>query len=580
MAEVHIKEPHNSAAGEPSDHTSNREKGHTSIIYFHGIGSPRQHVSLTSFLDGFDLQGQREDFNELGRPRSFKYKSEVLEDGSTQDFIQFTRIKKFQKKHTVVKYVRAYEGYWGDDHFKHMGLIAFFSWLFSILLNSILALISPWRKYPALRIRYLGLISDEFKGPLNQEKLERLYKDFENWENRKLYSSGSFSEFKKFLSHKTVLKQYGDFRVLAESWRRRYLYDVAIRNLKNFLFVVVLFGFLLLLLFICFEISEVLLSFIHVTRFEQLSAFMFAAATFYILINIVWVVIRRRISDIAAWTLDSESDENYAVRQRRVDGAMKLIRQVISDPMCTDCIIVGHSLGSAVAVEALLREARRCEAVNISAEEKVSAIENIRKIRFVFTVGSPIENIFSRFQSDGTFSHRYSRLTEQRSLSLSSHPFTVEGYDGGAVLVNFWSRFDPISAEILSLRRALNQRSEPIFNIESFPKGAPSLTKAHSGYFFDPSVISPIYRAVMTGKLDGRHLRRGKMEWDIGWPLILAGILGSAIALLGFLVFFSRGGSMLTWLSLTFGPAVIYICVLIIMKSFRSRYLPDGHLGS
>lgn len=76
-------------------------------------------------------------------------------------------------------------------------------------------------------------------------------------------------------------------------------------------------------------------------------------------------------------------------------------------------MIVGHSLGSVIAVEAMFRLAEKASALDLSQEAKDRRLREFRKIKYLFLAGSPLENIFSLFQEDKGGSRRYSRIQEK-----------------------------------------------------------------------------------------------------------------------------------------------------------------------
>lgn len=83
----------------------------------------------------------------------------------------------------------------------------------------------------------------------------------------------------------------------------------------------------------------------------------------------------------------------------------------------------------------------------------------------------------------------------------------MDGRAGRARLVNFWSRFDPISSPVTSLRKSISERRDAIVNTKPFPLGAPNPIEAHTSYYADPKVMQVIYAAVMDG---GRQCANGR----------------------------------------------------------------------
>jgi len=219
-----------------------------------------------------------------------------------------------------------------------------------------------------------------------------------------------------------------------------------------------------------------------------------------------WLRLKAYAFDVLTWTLESEKDVRIQARNRVVAFGRKLIREIVDDPECDDCIIVGHSLGSCIAVEALLREGEYLKAK--SARDKRATLDDpsLLKVREIFTIGSPIDRIFHLFQVDRTFSHRYHRMFEEQRLSLSLPPFWNLSEAGTARITNFWSRFDPISSELHSPRKSLSERANALVNLESIPIGVPFPIRTHVSYFADPAVTGAIYRSMMFGTTPPRGI--------------------------------------------------------------------------
>jgi hypothetical protein len=409
-------------------------------------------------------------------------------------------VKESGKKPISMKRVRAYEAYWVDDQGGGLSLFAFLSWFVRSVFRPFFVLFSSWRNYPALRLYHFHRFIEPKMARAQAEKVERLYRDFESWECRKKYRNGSFREFLQFLDERTVKSQYGNFLPNARLWRQRFMMAYVLRILRNSLLILIATSALITLLrILMFAVGTIPKPELggYEALFQPVSYVGIAA----LVVWLVWISVRDKFSDVITWTLDAESDERFAVKEERLKKAQSLIREVISDDNCESCVIVGHSLGTAIAVEALLREGQRCEAKNLTAEASHQALEKVKKVRFIFAVGSPIDNIFSYFHESKAISHRFSRLVDQQRLSLSLPPFMSEGKILPTRLINFWSRFDPISGPIFSLRKKLAEPSKSIANIEVLPPGSPRPLVTHVNFFRDPIVVKSIYWAIMIGEL-------------------------------------------------------------------------------
>jgi hypothetical protein len=544
-----------------------REIGHTAMVFFHGIGNPRKLVTLAGFLDEFDKYGSQQNRHEIGIPRNFKHKVEEDSDGNSRVLVQFRRIKKWKDKDVQVRIIRAYEGYWGDDVTEGTSFISLLIWLIKILFNSLRICFSPWRRYPVHRVRSLHHIEDELKGSRTRQKLEALYRNFVSTQGVGSYPRGDFSDFQDFLNTGNVRKQYGDFADIAQKWRNRernaLLKLSVLLGFSLFIFLVILFNIFVM---IRYAVNSL---YTH-ESVGELGEFTIAAVAMAALIWLAWQPIKQRISDVIFWTTFDERSKGYAIREKRISQAIELISSVISNPRCNDCVIVGHSLGSVIAVEAMFRLAEKASALDLSPEVKDRRLLEFRKIKYLFLAGSPLENIFSLFQEDKGGSHRYSRIQEQKSPTLRVASFQDDAEGEGLKIINFWSRFDPISARIFSLRTPDNHRRKLIYNCESVPLGAPLPLPSHAGYFGDAGCMQIIYRAVMTGKYSEEQLPDEKLSLSLGFWLGM-GIAAALILLLVQMIAILFGNMLVLIVSFAVFVFVSAITLLKVVSSLNRR---------
>lgn len=493
------------------------------MVFFHGIGNPRKLGTLATFLDEFDKYGSRQNRHEIGIPRNFKHKIEEDGHGKSRGLVQFRRIKKFKEKDVQVKIVRAYEGYWGDDVNEGISPISFLIWLAKILINLLRMRFSSWRCYPLYRIRSLHLVENEFEGARSREKLEALYRKFVSTQGVEKFPDGRFSDFENFLKEGNVKKQYGDFSCIANMWR--------IRERASLLRLSAILGFALsIILLIALNLFVLIFYIVRDFVIQEapggLTAVAAASATMAFLIWLVWQPFKQRISDVYFWTTYDERAKGYAIKEKRISQAVELISSVVSNPRCNDCVIVGHSLGSAIAVDAIFRLAEKAAALDLSEDVRKGRMQEFQKIKYLFLAGSPLENIFSLFQEGNGNSHRFNRIQEQKSPTLRGRLFQDTPESQGLTIINFWSRFDPISARIFSLRTPDNHRRKMIYNCESLPPGSPLPLPAHSGHFGDPECMKIIYRATMVGKYSENQLPDERRPLSIGsWGIFLISVV-------------------------------------------------------
>ncbi|NYH96028.1 hypothetical protein [Novosphingobium marinum] len=519
-------------------------KAYTAVIYFHGIGNPRRHVSLAQFLDYFDRFGERQGKDQIGKPRDFTYGSDLLGDQEPTHYVSFKRVIEVAGKPRVAKNIRIYEAYWAPESGGRANALFLAFWLIKRLLNPLVVLFSRWRAFPGLRLSHLHRLIGQGITQAQAQRIERAYRDFENWENRSTYRKGSFTEFREFCSKRIS----GDLQAI-DRWKykfRSYNYSL------SFYASIVTACSVFIILIIARSFSNFLANFYDFGfRLNHLYSFdATASAIGLILGGYLYAKGDSYVLDVVAWTADTERGERFQAKDRVVKYGQSLLRRVTSDPRCQECVVIGHSLGTSIASEALLREGRLA-LITDDAEAK-ARISALAKVKYVFTVGSPVDRIFYLFQTDSSFSHRYSRLIEEQRLAVDLPPFAIPQSKAEARIVNFWSRFDPISSEISSLRKNSSDRRDAIINIEALPPAAPLPIGSHTSFFADAAVMKPIYWATMTGRLPRDFQLRDKVR---KLPLFFG--RGSVVALL--LIFTGAFWSLATWTA----PAVTGITAVI-----------------
>lgn len=468
-------------------------KKHTAILYVHGIGSPARNSSLSHFLDYFDLYGQSQSKAGIGKPRDFSYKTEVTDDDQVIHYVDFKRIVEVNGRPKVAKTIRVYEAYWVPEAESRYSVLYVCLWLLRRALNPFRLAFSSWRNFPSFRLACLHELAASRRTNW-VEKLERAYRDFENWENRRKYPKGSFTEFERFLRDRspTVGTTADDLSFLAREWRSNTRKKVLNRAAKVALALLTSVAVTLIECFLCYRTWQFISE-----GMPNPIAYLYALVTFGSLLALVVIgkSARNYSYDVLTWTIDSERDQRFQTRERVVAYTRKLIRYVAGSEACDQFFIVSHSLGSSIAAEALLEEGRFANAGSGQSDR----LRVLEKLHTIFTIGSPIDLIFNFFQIDTTYSHRYNRLREEQRPSLSLPPFRIDGKAGRARLVNIWSRFDPISSPVTSLRKSISERRDAITNLESIPPGVPKPIDAHTTYYADRKAMAVIYAAVMDG---------------------------------------------------------------------------------
>ncbi|WP_313138118.1 hypothetical protein [Paracoccus jeotgali] len=489
---------------------------YTAVIFCHGIGSPRHYLSTGQFLDALDAQGNLENKAELGFLRSFDNRIEITNRSSLtiRNYVSFRRIVEIKGRQRPVKEYRVYEAYWAGDSHVNLTLYSALYWITSILKRLFLSAFSNWRSYPSSKKRALR------EAPIDENKrrqLEKLYNEFGSPTARDAYPKGSFHDFITFSCSQNSSLPSEKIKELSIIWRRGVFYDVF-----SVLSRVFFFGFPLASVAALIFLSVLLIGIYLAGKYLPLSqpffpvVLIFSATTTITFLALPWYYVRRLVSDVISWTTINESHQNFLVRERRVCNAQRLIHDVLQDDGCDRCVLIGHSLGSSIILEAFSRENRLCRAQNIDSAEKTRLTDGVKKVSHIFAVGSPIESISRFFQNDSARSHRYHRIKHTDPNRLDAPAWDQSS---SPRLINFWSRYDPVSSPIMSLEASPNTKWRGVENIEVAPLGAPGPLRAHSGYFNDKGVMRVIYQAVASGKLSEQRIRSSLYQGKVSKKL-------------------------------------------------------------
>ena len=125
---------------------------HTAILYVHGIGSPARNSSLSNFLDYFDLYGQTQSKDGIGKPRDFSYKTAITSEDQVIHYVEFKRVVEVKKSPRVAKTIRVYEAYWVPEAESRYSIFYIFFWLLMRALNPFRLAFSSWRNFPSFRL--------------------------------------------------------------------------------------------------------------------------------------------------------------------------------------------------------------------------------------------------------------------------------------------------------------------------------------------------------------------------------------------------------------------------------------------
>jgi len=204
----------------------------------------------------------------------------------------------------------------------------------------------------------------------------------------------------------------------------------------------------------------------------------------------------RYLGDVLQWTTYAESNERHEKRRETIKIGIEVLRHVLSDERCSQVIVVGHSLGTAVAHDTLLELTRKNRATN--AENPIEGPIPLEKIRAFVTLGSPIDKLHYLFESFRSEHHRYTRVVQSLRGDLGEAPF-AKNRKPHIHWINFWDVGDPISGPLQSPSNRRHVHLS-VDNVQVSSLRFPDPGRSHSAYFRNRDVMAPLFDLIFLEK--------------------------------------------------------------------------------
>ena len=204
------------------------------------------------------------------------------------------------------------------------------------------------------------------------------------------------------------------------------------------------------------------------------------------------------LGDVQFWCTYEETDEKHAKRSAILGQATLVLEHVLADRRCARVVVVAHSLGTAIAMDALLQLGRHNRAR--TADNPIRGPLPLEKIVVFVTMGSPVDKIHFFFESYRSAYHRYIRVVEGIRGDITEIPF-AKNRKPHIHWINFWDRADLVSGalETPAGPRLADLRVD---NVEVSSYAFPDPGASHSGYFQHREVIAHLYDVIFKGTAD------------------------------------------------------------------------------
>jgi hypothetical protein len=609
------KRPSRRPAPAEADPAAKKGK-YTAIVYFHGMGAQRRYEEISRLVDALDrLSFVKRGADLAGIPvGKLTDVAARLEPTRTQPDDRISYIRAYYDRGTAqpegfTNAYRFYEAYWAPLAAGKSSARSVLKWLFVQFKTPIQTVFSAWRDRARLRRAALYALWQNDRHAATPKYADHEYRHlldrydaFEEPDKRRTYEKGSFRAFLQWLTDASDDGDDARKIALAKSWRRAYILT-EVYNMM--LLLTILLSIVIMIVAVAGSLLRTLASF--TVRFpwlqtEVLTPFLSSSPLQY-LIDLVPIEVppvlalllllaagfgmrrflRDYVGDVQLWTTYQETDDKHKTRSDILARGTTLLQHVLGDPACGRVVVVGHSLGSAIAYDCLLELGRINRAENPGNPFKASLRLDI--IDHFVTLASPIDKIHYFFESHTGKYHRYNRVVDDIRGDIGTVPF-AKNRKPNIHWVNYWDRADIISAavESASSRNAPQLQVDNV-QVSSYFLGLPG--RSHLGYFEHEWVMADLFSMIFHGSHSYKTPPKddqGRPDYDRlslgpGHRHSFFDIAGIGLALVPWLVLFSS--LLVAWMPTT--AKVTLNSALAILSAdvlFTVASLLKGHLHS
>jgi hypothetical protein len=211
--------------------------------------------------------------------------------------------------------------------------------------------------------------------------------------------------------------------------------------------------------------------------------------------------LRDAVGDVQQFVTYEETNELHERRGRILEAAQQTLRHVLADGDCVRVVVFGHSLGSAVALDAILalRAINECAAPREPDATHMARPIQLHKIEHLITCGSPVDKIAFFFSTLSSSIRGFERMYEGLRGDIGNVPFSRSGGGPHIHWTNFWDLGDPISGAIETVMPA-ESRTQRVDNVRVASLCWPDPAASHDAYFEEPSLIEYVYDVAFARK--------------------------------------------------------------------------------
>lgn len=480
---------------------------YTAVVHFHGIGQQRHYESVSQLVES--LHDWVHDRFLSGDPFFVKTESKGLWQLKVKREPARTKGGKEQGPERVVyiqaeappqtydkgnRRVRFYEAYWAPETVKGTTARAVLGWLLKQAWRPLQLLVSRWDRFDRVREADLAAMHAQLRtqgaAEAELESIERLAQSYSAFVDRRGDGAHGFDAFYGRLSER--LKPY------ATRWHNTFrTRQVAHLAVIALLLAAGAAAVGLVLMAILWALQQL-------AAFPQIAEWMPAFAkkiqpTWENALALVPVVlaalgIRRFLSDhvgdVQQFVSYEETEMLYERRKRVLASAIRQLEHVLTDDACQRVVIVAHSLGTAVAYDALRDLAERN--IAFDGQDPFKGPVKLAKIEHFVTLGSPIDKINYFFVTLQSKFRIYEVLARSLRGDIGSTPFSKVGRQPHIHWVNYWDRGDPISGSLESVTGTALGRHD-VDNVRVVNNVVPQPMYCHADYTRNARVLGDLF---------------------------------------------------------------------------------------
>ena len=513
---------------------------HTAILFVHGIGTHARHENLGALLAALE---QVEALGTSGALREFKPGREPSRVGQGDD-VAFMGFERFARRAggpwRFKGRFRAYEVHWSPLNAGGVQALRMLTWIARQFSVPPLVAFSHWRQKYRIRVGRLHRArSSEGDPDVDTRTWAYLAARFKRFQgSRGGPGVASRASFKDFLAG--VSDGASDFPgavAAARRWRRTRLpCETSVRWLFALTPIALaaagLFAWLLIVALREAWVTGGSRGWPAVDR-----PFVFVVSAFLSLYGaalvLMFVFLTRDFAGVRFWAGMREDDRYHAKRREILAETVAMIRHVLAHPDCRRLVIVAHSLGTAIAYDAL----RELGQYNEARARRPEQVVRMFPVTDLVTLGSPIDKIAYFFESSESRTYRAARLRDALRGDLSTEPFHSQGRTRIA-WTNFHDWADPVSDALytpLGLRPEggafIGATIENVAVVNS-PLFAP--VASHAGYLRNPIVAGAIHDILFRGSRGPPPLTPFRLALQVARPLSLVFGLGATASFFAF----------------------------------------------